>query len=109
MRVVLYALCVHIIIHTTFAATICSCLYFCYFYFCVYLHVQVQAVSKWGSSLTGVGTYGEWANVTVYPDFARGVSVPAILLLKLKINFVLCLCLCMSVCGCVWMCVQALS
>ena len=69
MRVVLYALCVHIIIHTTFAATICSCLYFCYFYFCVYLHVQVQAVSKWGSSLTGVGTYGEWANVTVSPDF----------------------------------------
>ena len=26
-------------------------------------------MSKWGSSLLGVGTYGEWANVTVYPDY----------------------------------------
>ena len=33
------------------------------------LCVQVQAVSKWGAALTGVGTYGEWANVSVYPDF----------------------------------------
>ena len=33
------------------------------------LCVQVQAVSEWGAALTGVGTYGEWANVSVYPDF----------------------------------------
>ena len=38
-------------------------------------------MSEWGASLTGVGTYGEWANVTVYPDFpselpaSRGVCV----------------------------------
>ena len=31
---------------------------------------QVQAVSEWGATLTGVGTYGEWANVSVYPDFS---------------------------------------
>ena len=42
---------------------------------------QVQAVSEWGAALTGVGTYGEWANVSVYPDFPneelsrRGVFV----------------------------------
>ena len=39
------------------------------------LCVQVQAVSKWGAALTGVGTYGEWANVSVYPDFS--VELPA--------------------------------
>ena len=45
------------------------------------LCVQVQAVSEWGTALTGVGTYGEWANVSVYPDFTdeelsrRGVFV----------------------------------
>ena len=44
-------------------------------------------MSKWASSLTGVGIYGEWANVTVYPDFpndvmattdqpTKGLSVP---------------------------------
>ena len=35
----------------------------------VCLCAQVQAVSEWGATLTGVGTYGEWANVSVYPDF----------------------------------------
>lgn len=34
------------------------------------LCVQVQAVSEWGAA-TGVGTYGEWANVSVYPDFSE--------------------------------------
>ena len=61
---------------------------------------QVQAVSQWGAALTGVGTYGEWANVSVYPDFpeelpaSRGVCVCVCVC-------VVCVCVCVCVCACV--------
>ena len=37
-------------------------------------------MSEWGATLTGVGTYGEWANVTVYlklPSENKAVFVHA--------------------------------
>ena len=56
------------------------------------LCVQVQAVSEWGAKLTGVGTYGEWANVSVYPDFPE----------ELPASGGVCVCVCvMCVCVCV--------
>ena len=49
-------------------------------------------MSEWGASLTGVGTYGEWANVSVYPDFPneepgrRGACV--------RVCVFMCVCVC---------------
>ena len=55
-------------------------------------------MSEWGASLTGVGTYGEWANVSVYPEFRdelpgnRGVCVCVRACVRV------CMCVCVHVC-----------
>ena len=61
-----------------------------YLWIDAYLCVQVQAVSKWGAALTGVGTYGEWANVSVYPDFLE----------ELPASGGVCVCACVRACVC---------
>ena len=56
---------------------------------------QVQAVSEWGAAPTGVGTYGEWANVSVYPDFPK----------ELPASRGVCVCVCVW-CVCVYVCMR---